>query len=91
MKLNIWQKPWRNETSLELFSRTKRVILIVIGMTVLLFGVTLLVLPGPAIIVIPVGLAILGSEVAWAKHLLNKIKAGKDKISSLISEKYDRK
>jgi len=42
----------------------KRVITIIIGMTVLLFGIALLVLPGPAFIVIPIGLAILATEFA---------------------------
>jgi hypothetical protein len=31
-------------------------------------------LPGPAIVVIPVGLAILATEFAWAKVLLHKLK-----------------
>ena len=39
----------------------RRVIVSVIGATVLLIGVALLVLPGPAFIVIPVGLAILAT------------------------------
>ncbi len=86
MRLNIW----RNGASLEILRRTRRIIIIVIGMTVLLFGLTLIVLPGPAIIVIPVGLTILGSEVAWARHVLNKVKTGKDKIGNLINEKYDK-
>ena len=38
--------------------------------TVLLIGVALLVLPGPAFIVIPVGLAILATEYAWARRWL---------------------
>jgi tellurite resistance protein TerC len=44
----------------------------VVGATVLLFGIALLVLPGPAIVVIPLGLAILATEYAWARHWLKK-------------------
>jgi UPF0716 family protein affecting phage T7 exclusion len=44
----------------------------VIGGTVLLIGIALLVLPGPAFIVIPIGLAILATEYAWARHWLRK-------------------
>jgi len=40
--------------------------------TVLLIGVALLVLPGPAFIVIPVGLAILATEYAWARRWLKR-------------------
>ena len=50
----------------------KRVIVSVVGATVLLIGVALLVLPGPAFVVIPVGLAILATEYAWARRWLRK-------------------
>ncbi|GMW00599.1 MAG: hypothetical protein AMXMBFR84_17360 [Candidatus Hydrogenedentota bacterium] len=57
---------------------TRKVIVFVIGATVLVGGLALLVLPGPAFIVIPVGLAILATEFVWARTLLiriqNKIK-----------------
>jgi len=50
----------------------KRVIVSVVGATILLIGVALLVLPGPAFVVIPVGLAILATEYAWARRWLRK-------------------
>ncbi|MBI2208057.1 PGPGW domain-containing protein [Candidatus Woesearchaeota archaeon] len=53
---------------------TKRVIIFVIGVTVLLFGFVLLFTPGPAIVVIPIGLAILATEFLWAEILLHKVK-----------------
>ena len=63
---------------------TKRVVIFVIGITVLLFGVILIFTPGPAIIVIPIGLAILATEFVWARTLLHKVKKKvketKDKI-----------
>ena len=46
----------------------RKLIVAVIGGTVLLIGVALIVLPGPAIIVIPIGLAILATEFAWAQR-----------------------
>ncbi len=52
----------------------RRVIVSVIGATVLLIGVALLVLPGPAFIVIPIGLAILATEYAWARRWLKKVR-----------------
>jgi len=42
----------------------KRMIVSVVDVTVLLIGIALLVLPGPALVVIPVGLAILATEYA---------------------------
>ena len=50
----------------------KRIVILVVGGTVLLLGVALLVLPGPAFIVIPVGLAILAIEFAWARRWLRR-------------------
>jgi tellurite resistance protein TerC len=52
----------------------RRVIVSVVGVTVLLIGVALLVLPGPAFIVIPIGLAILATEYAWARRWLKKVR-----------------
>ena len=53
-------------------SALRKLIVAVIGGTVLLFGIALIVLPGPAFIVIPVGLAILAIEFAWARRALTR-------------------
>lgn len=53
----------------------RKIIVLVIGSTVVLFGVALIFLPGPAFVVIPIGLAILALEFAWAKNLLDRLKA----------------
>ena len=50
----------------------RRILILVIGSTVMAFGVLLLVLPGPGILVIIVGLAILATEFAWAEVLLGR-------------------
>jgi uncharacterized protein (TIGR02611 family) len=52
----------------------RRVIVFVIGMTVLAIGVAMIVLPGPATVVIPVGLGILAVEFAWAERMLGRLK-----------------
>ncbi len=52
----------------------RRVIVSVVGATVMLIGLALLILPGPAFIVIPVGLAILATEYAWARRWLKKVR-----------------
>ncbi len=54
----------------------RRLIVLVIGSTVLLLGLILLVTPGPAFLVIPIGLAILSIEFAWARHLLHRVREG---------------
>jgi uncharacterized protein (TIGR02611 family) len=52
----------------------KRVAIAVVGFTVLLIGIAMIILPGPAFIVIPAGLGILAIEFAWAKRLLVEAK-----------------
>jgi tellurite resistance protein TerC len=44
----------------------------VIGSTIFLIGIAMLVLPGPAFIVIPVGLGILATEFAWARRAIRR-------------------
>lgn len=52
----------------------KRFFIALIGGTVVLAGVAMLVLPGPAVVVIPMGLAILATEFIWARRALRKTK-----------------
>jgi tellurite resistance protein TerC len=53
----------------------RRIAISIVGGTVLAIGVAMIVLPGPALVVIPLGLAILGVEYAWARRWLRKVKA----------------
>lgn len=57
----------------------RRVIVFVVGMTVFLFGIALVFLPGPAFVVIPFGLAILATEYAWARHWLRIMRESAEK------------
>jgi len=61
------------------------VLVIVVGVTVLLIGLALLVLPGPAFVVIPIGLAILATEFVWARKSLCRIKREAARAVSTIS------
>ena len=70
--------------ALEVTYRTaRRVVVLVIGGTVVLVGVAMIALPGPAFLVIPAGLAILGLEFAWARRWLRRIRDESRKV-------YDR-
>ncbi len=62
----------------------RRIVITVVGLTVLLLGAIMIVTPGPALVFIPLGLAILSIEFAWARYWLKKIRDG---ISSRNSEK----
>ena len=53
----------------------RRLIVGVIGGTILLIGLALVFLPGPAVLVIPLGLAILATEFAWARSYKERFEA----------------
>ena len=52
----------------------RKVVIALIGGTVTLIGIAMIVLPGPAFVVLPAGLAILAIEFAWARRWLKKVK-----------------
>lgn len=58
------------------YQAARKVVVGVVGGTVILCGVAMLVLPGPALVVIPVGLAILAIEFAWARRWLRRLREG---------------
>lgn len=56
------------------YTTGRRIAIAVVGTSVLLLGIVMLVTPGPAVIVIPVGLAILAVEFVWARQWLKKLR-----------------
>ena len=65
-----------NDTGKMTDKLARRIAILLVGGSVLLIGIVMIVTPGPAIVVIPLGLAILGVEFAWAKIWLRKIREG---------------
>ncbi len=62
----------------------RRIVISVVGGCMVLVGIAMIVLPGPAFIVIPAGLGVLALEFAWARLWLKKLKvAGKRVVSSV--------
>ncbi|MDA7842019.1 PGPGW domain-containing protein [Gammaproteobacteria bacterium] len=57
-----------------LYKQIRKLVIFLIGISIVLIGCVLFFTPGPAIIVIPVGLAVLATEFIWAKKLLKKFK-----------------
>lgn len=56
------------------YKAARRIVIGVVGATVLLLGLVMIVTPGPALVVIPVGLAILSLEFAWARAWLKRLR-----------------
>lgn len=54
--------------------QAKRLVIFVLGITVLLFGIVMLVAPGPGLLTVGLGLAILASEFLWARRILARFR-----------------
>jgi uncharacterized protein (TIGR02611 family) len=52
----------------------RRIVIFVVGGTLLIIGFLMLIFPGPAIVFIPLGLAILATEFRWAKRWLAAVR-----------------
>jgi tellurite resistance protein TerC len=74
-RLRLLQRPYRV---------ARRIGVAVVGSAVLGVGLVLLVTPGPAFVVIPVGLGILALEFEWAARWLGKIKDRFGKLATRV-------
>jgi tellurite resistance protein TerC len=73
------------------YKGVKRIVILVLGTSVLLVGVAMIILPGPAILVIPAGLAILATQFAWARLLLRKMKRKARALSREVVESIGKR
>ena len=67
-------------------SKLYRVAFAVAGVVVTLVGIGMLILPGPALVVIPIGLAMLAMEFAWAETMLEKALIQAEKAQATAQE-----
>jgi uncharacterized membrane protein YbaN (DUF454 family) len=78
-------KPKKKPVRITSLQQARRVIKIVIGFTVVLFGVVGLFLPFlQGIITIVLGLAILGTEFLWARRLMKRFQDGANNMKNSI-------
>ena len=72
------------------YKLARRIVISVVGATVLVIGVIMIVTPGPALILIPVGLAILSIEFAFARSWLKRLReAISSRNSSDLNERAE--
>lgn len=71
-----------------LFRWGRKLVVLVLGLSVVSVGVVMLVAPGPAFLVIPAGLAILATEFFWAKRLLNWMR---HQVASRLADRLQRR
>ncbi len=79
-KTHRWRERLNARLGLDKMPTVRKVVYSVVGGSVVLIGVVMIVLPGPAIIIIPLGLAILATEYAWARKVLQRGKVFVDKV-----------
>lgn len=68
--------------------QAKRLVKIVMGFTVLLIGLIMLITPGPGIVAILFGLAILGTEFVWAKKLMKRFEKEANNVKNSFVKNY---
>ena len=66
----------------------RQIVVGVVGLTVCLVGVILIFTPGPALVVIPAGLAILSLEFAFARRWLRLLR---ERISKTMQEQTGKR
>jgi uncharacterized protein (TIGR02611 family) len=71
--------------------QAKRLIKVVMGFTVLALGCIMLVTPGPGIVTIVLGLAILGTEFVWAKKLMKRFEKEAVNVKNSFVNNYINK
>ncbi len=54
--------------------KARQLVVAVVGVTVVLIGIIMIFTPGPAVVVIPLGLGILATEFVWARSLLVRVR-----------------
>jgi tellurite resistance protein TerC len=64
----------------------RRISVALLGGSVLALGVAMLILPGPAVVVIPTGLAILALEFLWARRFLRRVR---ERAAALAASQRD--
>lgn len=69
---------------LKTIRQAKRLVIAVVGFTLLLAGVAMLVTPGPGWVVIFLGLSVLAAEFVWARRLLKHLKEQGNKLGNAV-------
>jgi O-antigen/teichoic acid export membrane protein len=81
----------QNLTWPQAMQRTKRLFKIVLGFTLLAIGAAMILLPGPGLLTIGLGLVVLAAEFIWARRLLNRLKEQAVKLRIFVSRRSDPK
>ena len=68
----------------------RQICVVVVGAGLLVAGTAMIVLPGPAVLVLPLGLAVLATEFAWARRLLHAVRARAQRLKQVAIARWRR-
>lgn len=60
----------------------------VIGFTLVVVGLIFMVLPGPGIPILILGLVVLATEFAWARTILHKVRHHSGKAANAVTSRF---
>jgi uncharacterized protein (TIGR02611 family) len=89
MPLPDWHSP--SEILAFILKSTKRIVVLVVGLGLVALGLALLVLPGPGILVVIAGLAVLATEFAIAERMLDRAKRQAEKATAAAKRSFFRR
>lgn len=72
------------------YKTARRIFILLIGGTIMLTGVVMFFTPGPGVLIILVGLALLATEFIWARILLKKFKEKAQSLSNNMTNSVKR-
>ena len=72
------------------YKAARRIVVGVVGATVLVLGIVMIVTPGPGLVVIPLGLTILATEFPAARRLLARLRRGAADAAGRLGRALDR-
>lgn len=69
---------------------SKRIAVLLVGVALLGAGIVMLVVPGPGLLVIIAGLAVLATEFVWAEVMLDHAKGMATKAKGAATSRFRR-
>jgi tellurite resistance protein TerC len=72
------------------YHQARKVVILIVGSAILLTGIAMIVLPGPAILVIPLGLTVLALEFAWARLWLRRFRKKAQELKRDVGNQFKK-
>lgn len=73
-----------------LLRSSKRIAVLAVGVALLAAGIVMLVVPGPGLLVIVGGLAVLATEFAWAEAMLDRARDTATRAKGAATSRFRR-